>query len=940
MNKRLLILLITFHFSLLTSFAQGIPFLRNFNATEYQAHNRNFDITTDDKGFVYVANFEGLLYYDNAEWRIIHTPNITRITTLFRDANSKIWAGGYNYLGYIESNKNGELKLHNAVEKGNFQGVVTHIWEEGKQLYFRLEEGHVYTMNNGEPKLVSQYNEPQDELVDIGYGMKAKATENEGVKIIIQNGQGEYAITEENGLCSNTVNKLAYNGKGILWGATNNGIFCIAIPATYTHSTSQEGLRGEVLSILKHEGTLYVGTTNGLFYHKDKAFQPVANITYQCWQVIATPEGILAATSNGLYRISNLNTAERLSEQNTLSVEETANGYYTGEADGVYFNGYQGERSKIAGLERVIHIYIDDYKSLWIQNLYGIIWCKKANDKTFHPVSVDEDPTVPGMIVPTNKGLLTISANQEEPIPYPQFAYLDKEGVTWLTKSDGRGLYCMKDGKKLNHLEAQLNVISEYNVRDILHDKDALMMGGDFGLIVFKQNHHDPILENKPKVHLRCIKLNGDSILWGGYGDMPENLGSLSSDERHLVFTFALDNTILIKKTLYRYRLDNRPWSAWDDEQEAKYSSMDYGSHTFEVQAIDAYGHITETEKLKFTIQYPFYQRSYMIVSYFLLFGLLLYIFAKWRVRQLEKEKQHLENIVQERTAEVVKQKDEIEEKSKRLQTALDELAQAQHELIRQEKMATAGKLTQGLIDRILNPMNYINNFSKLSNGLLKDLKANIEDEEEHMEKENYEDTLDIIDMLDQNLQKVEQHGVNTTRTLKAMEEMLKDRSGGIIKMDLVPVLRQDEEMLHNYFDGDIKQYGIQTTFNIPLESINIKGNPEQLSMTLMSLLGNSVYAVVKKAQREKYAPEIALSVTSDDQQYHITIRDNGIGIEDTIINKVFDPFFTTKPTGEAAGVGLYLSREIVQNIGGDISVKSEKDVYTEFTITLPILQN
>ena len=938
--RKLLLLLITLHISLITSFAQGIPFLRNFSATEYQAHNRNFDITTDDKGFVYVANFEGLLYYDNAEWRIIHTPNITRITTLFRDKNGKIWAGGYNYLGYLESNKNGELKLHNAVKQGNFQGVVTHIWEEGPLLHFRLEDGNAYTLNNGEPKTTRKYNEPQDELVDIGYNMKAKATENEGVKIIIQNGLGEYFITEDNGLCSNTVNKLAYNGKGILWGATNNGIFCIAIPTTYTHATTNEGLRGEVLSILYYDDILYIGTTNGLFYHSNKRFLPVANITYQCWQMIATPEGILAATSNGLYRISNKSNSQQLSKQNTMSVKEAPNGFYTGEPDGVYFNGDNGSRNKIANLERVTHIYIDEKENLWIQNLYGIIWYKKANEEKFHPVTVDKDPSVPGMIVPTNKGIQTISANQEYPIPYPQFAYMDKDGVTWLTKSNGRGLYCMKNGSKLNNLDKQLNAISDYNVRDMLHYKDNLMMGGDFGLIVFKQNHYDPILESKPKVHLRTIKLNGDSILWGGYGDIPTELGKLTSDERHLEFTFALDNTILIKKTLYRYHLDNRPWSAWDDEQEVKYSSMDYGSHTFEVQAIDAYGNITQSEILKFYIQFPFYQRWYMIVSYFFLFGLLLYVFAKRHVRQLEKEKQRLENIVQERTAEVVKQKDEIEEKSKSLQTALDELAQAQNELIRQEKMATAGKLTQGLIDRILNPMNYINNFSKLSYGLLKDLKANIEDEEEHMDKENYEDTLDIIDMLDQNLQKVEQHGVNTTRTLKAMEEMLKDRSGGIVPMDLVPVLRQDEEMLHNYFDENIKLYGVKTAFNIPQETINIKGNPEQLSMTIMSLLGNAVYAVVKKAQREKYAPEITLSINSNDNQYFIVIRDNGIGIEDTIIDKIFDPFFTTKPTGEAAGVGLYLSREIIQNIGGDISVKSEKDVYTEFTITIPISQN
>jgi signal transduction histidine kinase len=71
-----------------------------------------------------------------------------------------------------------------------------------------------------------------------------------------------------------------------------------------------------------------------------------------------------------------------------------------------------------------------------------------------------------------------------------------------------------------------------------------------------------------------------------------------------------------------------------------------------------------------------------------------------------------------------------------------------------------------------------------------------------------------------------------------------------------------------------------------------------------------------------------------------IVVYDNGIGIESTIIEKIFDPFFTTKPTGEAAGIGLYLSHEVLQNHGGDITVESEKDQHTSFTITIPTIQN
>jgi signal transduction histidine kinase len=206
------------------------------------------------------------------------------------------------------------------------------------------------------------------------------------------------------------------------------------------------------------------------------------------------------------------------------------------------------------------------------------------------------------------------------------------------------------------------------------------------------------------------------------------------------------------------------------------------------------------------------------------------------------------------------------------------------------------------------------------------------------MDPENYEDTVDVLGMLEGNLQKVGEHGQNTTRTLKAMEEMLKDRSGGIVPMNLTAVVRQDEKMLQEYYKNDISQYGIQVIVDCPDGELTIDGNAEQLSKTIMSLLGNAIYAIVKKAQRQKdFTPTVSLSVKPAADHIQVTIHDNGIGIEDTIIDKIFDPFFTTKTTGEASGVGLYLSREIIQNHGGDIHAKSVKDEYSEFTFTLPL---
>ena len=398
---------------------------------------------------------------------------------------------------------------------------------------------------------------------------------------------------------------------------------------------------------------------------------------------------------------------------------------------------------------------------------------------------------------------------------------------------------------------------------------------------------------------------------------MPKSLPSLSHNENELFFTYSIDCPTVPGETQYRYRLNDGNWSNWSPNTSASFSNLTYGNYTFSVQARDMLNRITDISSIKFQISAPFYLRWYMNILYLILAAALAYALSQLRLRRLTKEKIKLERLVQERTAEVV----------------------------RLEKMATAGKLTQGLIDRILNPLNYIINFSKLSEGLVKDAKANVEDEKDNMEKENYEDTLDILNMLEGNLQKVGEHGQNTSRTLKAMEEMLKDRSGGIVSMDLMAVIRQDKEMLHEFFKQEIGQYGIQTHFNDTANPLLVNGNADQLSKAIMSLLGNAVYAVAKKAQKlqtgegtkSAYVPEISLHVSQQGDTIQINIHDNGIGIEKAILSKIFDPFFTTKTTSEAAGVGLYLSREIVQNHGGDIQVKSSKDEYSEFIITLPV---
>ena len=885
--------------SIVHCIAQGLPLIRNYTAAEYGGHNRCYDIEIGEDGIVFVANFEGLLYYDRSRWRVIHLPDISRVTVVYRDSKNAIWVGGYNFFGCLQKQANGELFIQQVGGNGLFEGEVMEIFEDGGSLQFVASDNNIYEVNGNtvslkkrtktkfnpgvESDVVSidalkgdEENVVLDDItqtIALDGGLQVKVRKNNGLVIADDHGHDLYAITEADGLCSNQVAYVVYDGHGMLWGATSHGIFSIEIPSVYSYFLAKDGLLGEVHAIMAFDGKIYVGGTNGLYSIVSQRCQHVVDINNICWALCQNRDQLLAATSSGIYQIARGGRVSRLTSKPTTALLTDGDKVYAGEPDGVRCyvmeNGKWKMDSgrKVNDLPKVMEIRKDTHGSLWFRNVYG---------KTS-----GSDP-----------------GKSRDPVAeLPNHLYMPVSNI---------------------------EVIAQYR------HGNQVWIGGDEILVIVDTDKKDlAALTDSCHVRFRSIVMGSDSMVWGGYGDMPKEF-RVDSDEGHLHFFYALDYAPLSGKTLYRYKLNNRriggvngQWSAWTEKQDVEFLNLPYGSFTLSVQARLANGELSEVASVDFSVVYPLLMRWYMVLLYLLIIAYIVYLLFRYRLKRLQKEKIKLEQIVKERTAD---------------------LRNAQHELIRQEKMATVGKLTEGLIDRILNPMNYIINFSKMSNDLLKDLKANISNETtvktdgQVIIKENdYEDTLDIVDMLSENLYNVDLYGQNTSRMLKAMEEMLKDRSGGYIDMDFLPVLQQNEEMLANYFTKEIEQYHIHTTFILPDSQMPLHGNPSMLSKTIMNLLGNAVYAVVKKAQKvESYVPEVSLMATVAEGQYIVKIRDNGTGIEEKLLDKIFYPFYTTKTTSEAAGIGLYLSREIIQNHKGDITVASVKDEYTEFTITLP----
>lgn len=307
--------------------------------------------------------------------------------------------------------------------------------------------------------------------------------------------------------------------------------------------------------------------------------------------------------------------------------------------------------------------------------------------------------------------------------------------------------------------------------------------------------------------------------------------------------------------------------------------------------------------------------------------------------RRRLKRKEYLAREVEERTREIRSERDAVQKESEKLAAALEALAEAQDELVRQERMATVGQLTKGLVDRILNPLNYINNFASLTAGLTKDLRANLESEKEQLTKETYEDSIELLDMMGGNLEKISEHGFNTVRIVKAMEELLKERHGGRTLTSINSLCRIAIEKVKKTYEKEIEAHHIRIRFEPLTLSLMMEVSAEQLDQVLVALLKNALYALRKKAEQVCFDPEILFRLNMAGDNLEITLRDNGTGMDEMLKKKIFAPFFTTKPTGEAAGIGLYICREVIQNHRGTIEVESEKGAYTQFVIRMPVYQ-
>jgi len=289
----------------------------------------------------------------------------------------------------------------------------------------------------------------------------------------------------------------------------------------------------------------------------------------------------------------------------------------------------------------------------------------------------------------------------------------------------------------------------------------------------------------------------------------------------------------------------------------------------------------------------------------------------------------------------VLEQRNRALERDKAEQTALiEQLEQAQNQLLQAEKMASLGQLAAGVAHEINNPIGYINsNLTSL---------------------EKYTDELIRVMEVYQVMEPaLEDH----PELLQFVESVREDADLEYVKQDIRDLVQESQEGIGRVrkIVQDLKEFshvdaaewqsvdlrkGLDSTLNIVQNELKYKAEvvkeygelpaveciASQLNQVFMNLLVNAAHAIEERGV-------ITVRTGTRAEEVWVEIADTGKGIARQHLNRLFEPFFTTKPVGKGTGLGLSLSYAIVQKHGGRIEVESEVGKGTTFRVWLPLRQ-
>ena len=998
-----------------SSYAEVGRFLmQSFAPEDYGAHSQSWAMAQDGRGYVYVANGDGVLEYDGVSWRLIPTANRSTARSLAVGPGGRVFVGAVGDLGFLAPDDEGRLRyvslapqvpeedrdfsdvwqayaLSDGVyfqsrerlfrwrdggieawrpERGFFNSFavddVLYVVDRAGELFFmdrdtlRLVPGGAVfagrqiaalvahgegfflavTRKNGlmrcrragraEPVACAAFSpgltdrlirlEPYCAVLLPG-DLLAVGTRRGGVALIDRDGHLVRILGEASGLRSEIVWSVHVDRQGGLWLALDDGLVRVDVSTSLSFFDTTTGLPEAVEAVARHRGRLYAATAWGVSVLKPAAgegprFVSVPGVPGSCWSLASTAEGLLAGCADGVYDVDlgrwiwelpggevfSLHHSRHDPTQLYLAFEHGLARLVLDDGtwrDGGRFEGVQGQVRTIAE---------DDQGRLWLgTRTQGVLrleaGASPSDPEAVRHFGVDdglpvgwlETTTIAGQVrvlSSTDGGLFRFDAEAGSgrfvpdltlPVQGSAIEALteDDRGRVWIAAGQDSGVAHPVAGGGTTYEPTALRQIPHLTPLEIVAEPGGPVWVTGYRELVRLEPESTLETEADYPVWLRHVTAAGGSTLYDGPHGQDTEAPVWPFENNALRFAFAAPRFAAPGGTRYRTRLEgyDEGWSAWSSETYKDYTNLWEGRYVFRVEARDVYGFVSREDRFAFLILPPWYRTGWAYGIYGLAFALVILAWVRSHREEVRRGRQAVERerAVSAKLREVDKLKDEF-------------LANTSHEL----RTPLYGII--GLAEAMYDAGGEV--------------------------PESFRDQLATIVASGHRLHRLVGDVLDFSKLEQSRLELVRK------PLDLKSVVTMVFTLLRPLSDGKC----LRLVDAVPNDLPPVDADEHRLEQILLNLVSNAI--------KFTDSGKVEISARCREENVAIAVKDTGLGIAPEHQERIFRAFeqadgSIARQVG-GAGLGLAVSRRLVELHGGEMTVESTPGEGATFTFTLP----
>lgn len=945
--------------------------LDDYSIKNYRCYNNNEDtpfyniksILITEDGSVLIGTYNGVYLYNEEKdsfSKILGDNNEltnNNISDMKEDKDNNIWIGTESGLNKIDT-KSKKIYHYTNDENSNvkWDKINSIICDDYNNIWVSTYENGLNRLNIKTNRVTSfkfDENNPKSIPSNCTRGI---LQDNEGsIWIATENGLSKYEGGEKfitytnksydiNSLSNNIVFTLMQDKSGLLWVGTYTGI-SIFDPENNIKLYKNDPLNDNSLSdnvihgiYEDEEGLLWIGTRDKGLNIVDRKNDKISHIyegdneyglsTNAIKVIIGKDNIIWVGTRNGINKIDKNNmkvtkytTENGLTHNNIKSLLLDSKGYlWIGSAESL--NILNTETNEIIDITKILEekglsevyieeIYEDSKGMYWLGEYISgtlikinpkdrsVITYDKFNDNTkknsINTIrSITEDKNN-NLWIGSNKGLIKFNIDTERYHVYTEKdglssntvygVMIDDEGNPWMSTNNGISNLNLKTNKFKNLSSTDGLQSNEFNGKAYYKCKNGeFIFGGIKGINIFNPEKISRV-SYTPKVTFDKFEVEGEN-----YSDIDGLL--FKHDENLIRIKYFIPEYKKGSKVQYYYKLEglSDDWIEVNNN-EVIFNELNPGKYTFKIKARSQDGSVGEENQVTFTIDTPIWKSEKAIMAYMIMFIVIIYM-EFMRVKRLDK-------LVDRRTKELSRE-------MKKNSMLFDQLIEAER---------SKNNYFINLSHELRTPLNVINSAEQLI--------SNFNKSEKGISQEKLDYYMEVMRNNTRRLLNLINNIIDTSKIENGKYKInVKDEN-------IVYVVEEAALTLKNMIESS----NIELLIDTNIEEKIIKCDAYEIERCIVNLVNNAA----------KFTPEggkITVNIEDLGEDIKISVEDTGIGIDEKYHKTIFDRFNQVvdeqREVKGGSGLGLTITKHIINLHNGEIFVESEKGKGTKFTIILP----